>query len=100
MKERLMHVGMGVSLILIAAVAFELHALRSGVDILVSTRTDLTQYASAGWREVRGISYSIRTYRDPREEGEAFVRRHEEAVRAMAGILDAIPDTELHRDNR
>lgn len=100
MNERLMQVGMSVSVFLIAAVAFELHALRSGVDILVNTRTDLTQYASAGWREIRGVSYTIRTYRDPREEGADFARRHEEAVRALANILDSAPNAELRHDSR
>ena len=100
MNERTLLIGLAIVVILLSIVFVELRSLKTGVDIIVNTRTDLTQYASAGWREVRGVSYTIRTYRDPREESGDFVRRHEEAVRALAGILDAIPDTELKRDSR
>ena len=89
-----------IVLALLLLTQYELHALTTGVDIIVSTRSDLTQYASASWREIQGIGYTVRTYRDPREESDVFVQRHEEAVRALAKILDKKPDAEEHRDQR
>lgn len=89
-----------IVLALLLLTQYELHALSKGVDIIVGTRSDLTQYASASWREIQGIGYTIRTYRDPREESDVFVQRHEEAVRAMAKLLEKYPDAEESRGNR
>lgn len=84
MSPRLANALLVASLILTALVALQLHGLKSGLDLLVRSGVDVTQHASASWREVGGVQYSMRTYRDPSEDATEFVDRHEEAVLALS----------------
>lgn len=82
-------------------VGIELRGLRSGLDLLVRSGVDVTQHASASWREVDGVAFSVRTYRNPSEDATEFVRRHADAVLAMgASITGRSPDTERRHEGR
>lgn len=101
MKPRLLDVLFGVAIVLSGMVAFEVHAMRSGLDLLVRSRVDVSQHASAAWREVDGVQFSMRTYRDPNETAAEFVERHEAAVFAMTRQLGRRePDQERRHEGR
>lgn len=101
MKPRLLDILFGVAIVLSGMVAFEVHAMRTGLDLLVRSRVDVSQHASAAWREVDGVQYSMRTYRDPNESPGEFVERHEAAVFALSQRIGRKePDTERTHEGR
>ena len=73
-----------IVLALLALTQYELHALNSSVSVLIRSRMEDTQIASARWRETNGVANSITTYREVLETEEEFIRRHMRAVREMS----------------
>lgn len=73
----------GIVLALLALTQYELHALNSSVGVLIRSRMEDTQIASARWREKNGVANSITTYREVLETEEEFIKRHMQAVREM-----------------
>lgn len=77
---------------------YELHALNASVTTMLHTRMEDTQIASARWREINGIAQSITTYREFLESQDEFVRRHQDAVDAMARrLLEDAAATKVER---
>ena len=76
----------GIVLALLALTQYELHALNSGFAVLIHSRMEDTQLATARWRETNGIVQNVTTYRENMETGEEFIERHMQAVRAMTKI--------------
>jgi hypothetical protein len=72
-----------IVLALLALTQYELHALNSSVSVLIRSRMEDTQIASARWRETNGVANSITTYREVLETEEEFIRRHMQSVREM-----------------
>ena len=88
----------GIALATLALTQYELHALNSSVSVLVRTRMEDTQIASARWRETNGVANSIATYREVMESEAEFVRRHMQAVREMAKVQGE--DAQTTREER
>ena len=83
-----------VALALLCLMGYEIHALRSGVDMLAASRAEPSQIASSRWREIDGVSRTINTYRLAGEQESEFVRRHEAVTDAMLQQLARSHDSE------
>lgn len=73
----------GLVLVLLVLTQYELHALNTGFGVLIHSRMEDTQIASARWRERNGVAQSITTYREHMETEQEFIKRHQQAVREM-----------------
>jgi len=73
----------GIALAILVLTQYELHALNSSVSVLVRTRMEDSQIASARWREKNGVANSVTTYREVMETEQEFIKRHMQAVREM-----------------
>ena len=80
-----------IVIVLLLVMGFELHAIRA---VLITDRSDSTQYANARWREIDGVARTISTYRAIGENEDDFVAKHERAVKAMIRALEETPQTE------
>ena len=83
-----------IVLVLLVLTQYELHALNTGFSVLIHSRMEDTQLANAHWREKNGIVHSLTTYREAMQTEEEFVKKHQDAVNAMAKEMDKAADAE------